>query len=109
MLSLALIQLRELVKMAATSSQTQPSFEGKGEADASVFWTPPQANSMKLDVDGALLANNAAAFGLVIRDHASLFVAEKCGKDSTVSALQMEVLAVLNDLLFAQDLHNGNA
>ncbi|XP_010275522.1 PREDICTED: uncharacterized protein LOC104610550 isoform X1 [Nelumbo nucifera] len=81
-------------------TNTTPS---NGEAVFSVLWTP-QADSLKLNVDGAFLAVNSAAFGLVIRDQGGLFVAAKCGKASAVSALQSEALTVLNGLLFAQDL-----
>nr|DAD35546.1 TPA_asm: hypothetical protein HUJ06_006186 [Nelumbo nucifera] len=88
--------------MEATSSQTQPP--SNGEAVNSVFWTPPQANSLKLNVVGAFLAVNTIAFGLVFRDQRDIFVVAKCGKASAVSALQSEALGVLNGLLFAREL-----
>lgn len=72
------------------------------------IWLPPQFGFVKCNVD-AMIFDDGAGYGAVLRDHEGRFVAAKSGRLSTVSdPFMAEALAVKEALTWIKDVGHVN-
>ena len=63
-----------------------------------VNWVSPPVNWMKVNTDGAFRGASNAGFGGIIRDHEGLFVGAFARNVEVPSAIDAEILAVVEAL-----------